>query len=40
MTYLGHDRLALAVFYVAERHLSPLMLIDHDLWIVDVLNLF
>jgi hypothetical protein len=36
--YLGHNGLSRAVFDIAERHLGTLMLIDHDLRVVNVLN--
>lgn len=35
-TDLGHDGLALGIFDVSERHLSPFVLVDHDLRVVGV----
>lgn len=35
-TNLGHDRLAVLAFDVAEWHLCTFVLVDLDLWIIDV----
>lgn len=35
-SYLGHDRQALVVPHIPERHLRALMLIELELWMVDV----
>lgn len=40
MAYLGHDRPAVVAFDIAERHLSPFMVVDHDLRMVNVPDLF
>lgn len=36
LTYLGHDGLAVLSLDVAEWHLSALMLVDFQLWMIDV----
>jgi hypothetical protein len=38
-TYLGHDRLSIFALDITERHLRALVLVDPQLWMVDVRDL-
>lgn len=39
-TYSRHNGLTIVSFYITEGHFDPLMFVDNDLGIIDILNLF